>query len=288
MIVPQTAPRKSNPFDALAPDYDKLFTHSVIGRAQRQSVWRRLHTAFRPGSRVLEINCGTGVDAVFLAKLRVRVLAVDSSEGMIAVTQARVSEAGLQEWVSARSLAIEALGQLSKEGPFDGVLSNFGGLNCVDHLESVAKDLACLVKPGSPALLCLMGRWCVWEMSYYLSRGQSAKAFRRVRGSVKSVSFNARLRVYCPGMRQLANAFAPYFRVRAAEAIGLFIPPSYLETWIAQHPRFLRLATALDARVSHWPGLRHLGDHYLVEMERTSSSPPKDWEDRKSEGATKN
>jgi ubiquinone/menaquinone biosynthesis C-methylase UbiE len=276
MIAPQTALRKPSPFDALAPDYDKLFTHSVIGRAQRQSVWRRLRTTFKPGSRVLEINCGTGVDAAFLAKLGVRVLAVDSSEGMITVTQTRIAQACLQEWVSTRQLAIEALSRLQKEGPFDGVLSNFGGLNCVEHIEPVAKDLARLVKPGSRALLCLMGRWCAWEMAYYLSRGQSAKAFRRVRGSAKSLSFNAQLRVCYPGIRQLARAFTPYFRVRAAEAIGLFVPPSYLETWIARHPRFLRLATALDTRVSQWPGLRHLGDHYLVEMERTSTSLPQD------------
>ena len=54
-------------FDSLAAKYDDLFTRSVIGRAQRGAVWEALVDRFEPGAHILELNCGTGEDAVYLA-----------------------------------------------------------------------------------------------------------------------------------------------------------------------------------------------------------------------------
>ncbi len=287
MTISAARQPKSSSFDLLAPTYDRLFTYSLIGRVQRQAVWNKLKAVFKPGSRILETNCGTGVDAAYLAKLGMRVLATDSSARMITVTQQRIEQNSLQEWVSTRQLAIQEVAELRSEAPFDGLLSNFGGFNCVPNLGATARDLAGLLKPASPAILCLMGPWCTWEIAYYLTRLQVAKAFRRMRrGGVcarlgdcqtsaaepvsRSVlhAENQQVHVYYPSVAQLGRSFAPHFRVRSSQAIGLIVPPSYLEPWVAQHPRFLNLATALDGHLSHRPGLRNLGDHYLVEMEK--------------------
>src|SRR5262245_32112344 len=126
--MPSAAEPRSSPFDVLAPVYDDLFTNSKIGRAQRQEVWSKLERVFQPGNKILEINCGTGVDAVYLARMGVRVLALDSSAGMIAATERRLDKESMHEFVTCRQLAIEDLGQLNGVGLFDGVLSNFGGL----------------------------------------------------------------------------------------------------------------------------------------------------------------
>ncbi len=75
----------------MADTYDATFTESSIGRAQRNVVWSALKRAFRPGDRVLELNCGTGEDALFLAKLGVSVLACDASARMIEVAERRKS-----------------------------------------------------------------------------------------------------------------------------------------------------------------------------------------------------
>jgi ubiquinone/menaquinone biosynthesis C-methylase UbiE len=57
------------PFDAVAARYDETFTFSRIGQAQRAAVWRELAKTFQAGDRTLEIGCGTGVDACFLAEI---------------------------------------------------------------------------------------------------------------------------------------------------------------------------------------------------------------------------
>jgi ubiquinone/menaquinone biosynthesis C-methylase UbiE len=288
--MPSVTQSKFNPFDVLAPAYDDLFTNSQIGRAQRQAVWSRLQKVFKPGDRILEINCGTGVDAVFLARMGVRVLALDSSAGMVATTQRRVETEAVDRLVSTRQLAIEELEQLKGRFCFDGALSNFGGLNCVSDLQQFGRNLAQLLRPGARAVLCLMGRWCFWEFSYYLNRFQPGKAFRRMRKGGAVVELRtprlsdpwtgtastglarreaSQLRIQYPTVSGLSRVLAPHFIRRSCRAVGLLVPPSYLEPWISRHPDFLKTAAHLDARISHWPGLRHLGDHYLLEMERT-------------------
>jgi ubiquinone/menaquinone biosynthesis C-methylase UbiE len=58
--VTQTNPA---PFDRIANVYDDIFSNSRIGLVQRKAVWAELDRNFRPGESILEINCGTGVDA---------------------------------------------------------------------------------------------------------------------------------------------------------------------------------------------------------------------------------
>jgi SAM-dependent methyltransferase len=70
-------------FDRQAETYDR-FADGVIGRTLRARVHERLLDRFRAGHRVLELNCGTGVDAVRLAQHGVRVVATDVSAGMLA------------------------------------------------------------------------------------------------------------------------------------------------------------------------------------------------------------
>ena len=61
------------PFDAIAEAYDDVFSNSAIGRAQRRAVWSEMDREFHAGQSVLEINCGTGIDALHLAQRGVSV-----------------------------------------------------------------------------------------------------------------------------------------------------------------------------------------------------------------------
>jgi hypothetical protein len=50
--------------------------------------------------------------------------------------------------------------------------------------------------------------------------------------------------------------------------VGAFIPPSYVEAWIARHPALLAHLNARERRWEAVPGLASLADHYLLELER--------------------
>src|SRR5580704_15872514 len=116
------------PFDAVAERYDESFTISKIGQAQRASVWKELEKTFHPGDRALELGCGTGVDACFLAQRGVTVCACDASPEMIEVAERRTRELGNMSAasVSLHLLRAEEIASLRERGPFDGAFSNFG------------------------------------------------------------------------------------------------------------------------------------------------------------------
>ncbi len=56
-------------FDAIAEDYDRIFTHSILGNAQRSLIHEYLRCHLHKGQRILDLNCGTGEDAIYLASL---------------------------------------------------------------------------------------------------------------------------------------------------------------------------------------------------------------------------
>src|SRR5579875_2823708 len=179
----------ATPFDSVAESYDTSFTDSFVGKTQRNLVWREMDQIFRPGQRILEINCGTGVDAVHLAQRGVRVVACDASSAMIRVARQRAADTGLGGSIEFHIMATEKIYRLYQASPFDGLLSNFAGLNCVLGLEPVVQSLGHLLKPGADALLCIFGRHCLWELIWNIGRGDFEKAFRRfrtapIRGSI--------------------------------------------------------------------------------------------------------
>ena len=260
------------PFDVLAEGYDQTFTFSKIGLIQRAAVWRELGRTFRPGDRVLEIGCGTGVDACFMDKRGVNVVACDSSPAMLEIAARRVRETRTSS-VDLRLLPAENLSSLRPEAHFDGAFSNFAALNCVDDLNAVAEDLGRLLKPGGTALLCFLGSSCFWEMFWYLLKAKPAKAFRRWRsGSVTAkLAPNASVLVRYYGVHSLARIFAPSFRLCSWKGIGLLVPPSYVESLAKGFPKLLQLAVWADLLLARCPVLRGFSDHVLLKLERVES-----------------
>lgn len=256
-------------FDAVAESYDLLFTDAMTGRAQRKQVWTRLLLAFPPGSRILELNCGTGEDARFLSRHGRSVVACDASAAMLDV--ARNHPEAIHAAVRYLHVANEDLRVLADSGSFHGAFSNFSGLNCVSDLARVARELARLVIEGGRVLLCLWGRVCISEVLWYLVHGQPRKATRRFSGQAMANLEGQTIRVFYPTVREVQRCFSPWFRLRSRRAIGLFVPPSYAEQAIRNQRKLLGRLEWLDSVSAAWPILRSAGDHMLLEFTRCNS-----------------
>jgi SAM-dependent methyltransferase len=239
-------------FDAIAGDYDALWTATPVGMSQRLAVWARVDKLFQPGQFVLDIGCGTGADALHFESRGVNVYGVDSSANMVGLARMR--------GVSAGYISIEELHQIPAR--FDGALSNFGALNCVPALDGVAAALAGKVCSGGYVALCFIGSFCAWETGYYLLRGQIRRAFRRRGFRVPS---SLGIDVFYFSQRAIVAAFRRSFRLVGTYGVGLFVPPSYVKG--LSNRTVARLAS-LDRYCAHWPLLRRLADHRLYIFER--------------------
>ncbi|MDP9012475.1 MAG: class I SAM-dependent methyltransferase [Pseudomonadota bacterium] len=251
-------------FDTMADAYDGQFTRTTIGAMMRRAVWARCAARFASGSRVLEMNCGTGEDALWLVQHGVEVLATDVSPAMLRVAEKKLSTSKGTARARFQRLAWEELDTFD-EGPFDGVLSNFGGLNCVSDLRGSARALARKLRPGAVAIVCLMGPAVPWEWVWFLAQGNLMAAFRRLRR--KGARWSG-IAVQYPSITKSRRAFAPEFRPLRVSAIGALLPPPYTETQMVRYPRILAALDRIERRFETlWP-LPALADHYLLELER--------------------
>lgn len=253
------------PFEALAADYDRGFTDTPLGTCLRRAVWRRLDARFAAGDRVFELACGTGEDALHLARRGVHVLATDGAEAMVAAARRKIAAAGLAAAVEVRRLAVEDLANEPAAPLYDGALANFGGLNCVADLPAVARALAPRLRPGAAVLLCLMGPLAPWEWLWLLRRGRPGEVFRRLRGG--GVAWRG-LTVRYPSIGRLRRAFAADFRLLRVSAVGALLPATCFAAWAARHPRLLASLDRLERGLERVPPLPWLADHYLAELQR--------------------
>jgi ubiquinone/menaquinone biosynthesis C-methylase UbiE len=254
------------PFDSIAPIYDRIFTDSEIGKVQRAQVTSAMNRRFKSGSRVLELNCGTGEDAIQMGRRGVEVSAYDASPAMIEVASRKLRADSSAAKASFGILRNEDLGLL--EGSFDGVLSNFAGMNCCGDWPAIAEELARLVRPGGHVLLCIMGRACLWEMLYFVLRGEPGKAFRRAsRNHVARIGSNP-VDLHYLSVNEAEQAFSAGFSLGGWRGIGVFVPPSYCEPLFKTHNQLLSLLALFDSWLGRVPGVRCFGDHVLLDFVR--------------------
>jgi hypothetical protein len=62
-------------------------------------------------------------------------------------------------------------------------------------------------------------------------------------------------------------AAAGFARVRL-RALGLLVPPPYTEAFARRHPHLIRLLQGTEDLVASWPGIRQMGDHFLIVLRK--------------------
>jgi ubiquinone/menaquinone biosynthesis C-methylase UbiE len=256
-------------FDSVAPDYDGARGNNALIQEMRTEMWRWLDATFTSPSRLIDLGCGTGLDAVRMAQRGHFITATDWSPLMVERTRERAA----QQAVSARVQTIAVGGQqlqlLDGAGGYDGVYSNLGPLNCVPDLFEVSRQCARLLRPGGRLVFTVVGRICPWEIVHYLLHGKWARATVRFARGVVPVHMNRHTiwtRYYGP--RECHRAFRAEFTLEGYRGLCLFAPPPYLGWVRDRYPRWYRALWRLDRHTAGWPLMRAMGDHFLILMKR--------------------
>ena len=100
-----------NAFGKQAPVFDQLYGSDSIVQYKRKRVRDHVEQWIKPGSYMLELNAGTGEDAVYFAKQGHRIHATDISTGMLGILSGKIAEQGLPQRIwCASDFGIRTIG----------------------------------------------------------------------------------------------------------------------------------------------------------------------------------
>ncbi|HXQ36689.1 MAG TPA: methyltransferase domain-containing protein [Anaerolineales bacterium] len=256
-------------FDSVAEDYDgTLGNNALVQRIRARTLDAVMHK-IPPGCKLLDLGCGTGLDAAYLAQAGYFVTAIDWSAEMVRRTKERIANAHLQNKAEVNHLGFHQLDEF-QSGAFDGVYSNLGALNCAIRIEDVAVSLSKILKAEGKLIVSVIGRICPWEWIYYSLKAQWRRANLRFQRGLVPVPLNGRTvwtRYYLPHEFQKVFENAG-FQLVSVRALGLFVPPPYMIRFAESHTSMMEMLQGLDDRIGHWPILRNGGDHFLIVMQK--------------------
>lgn len=252
-------------FDIAAKNYDATFTNSVIGKAQRHLVYHHFSEILKTNTpkTILEINCGTGEDALWLAKQKFQVVATDISKEMIAIAKSKNTFENC-------TFEVEDATSISEKYQVDLLFSNFGGLNCLTpiELERFFKTISKNLTSNGRLVLIIMPKNTLWEQLYFLFKANISNAFRRKKGiaTANVDGENVPTNYYNP--KEIVHLSKTDFDLKALKPIGFFIPPSYMEPFFKNKPKLFSCFNWLEDRITHLSFLSKYADHYLICLQK--------------------
>jgi SAM-dependent methyltransferase len=257
-------------FDTVARTYDRSNAQNPLLCEMRRRLVETVRYRLPAGSTLLDLGCGPGPDAEYFAHKGYRVVAVDWSPEMVREATERLRAAGLKTRTEVRCLGIHELDQLAG-GTFDAVYSNLGPLNCVPDLPEAARLIAKRLRRGGVFAASVIGKVCPWELALYGLRGDWKRAGVRFSRDFAPVPLNGGTvwtRYYAPYEFERVFAAAGLTRV-SLRALGLLLPPPYLEAFAARHTAWINFLQAAEDRMAGWPLIRQWGDHFLIVMTKS-------------------
>jgi SAM-dependent methyltransferase len=268
-VMDQTLLDTQRAFDGVASAYDRSNADNPTLCGMRRRTLAAVAAHVPAGGRIIDLGCGPGADDEALARAGYRVAAIDWSSAMVEETRKRIARAGLQDRVDVHHLGIHQLDSLPPSS-FDAACSNFGPLNCVPSLPDAARLIGDRVRPGGVFVASVIGRICPWELALYGWRRDWTRLRVRFARRLVPVPLDGRTvwtSYYTPGEFERPFVGAGFTRV-SLRALGLFVPPPYMDRFAARHRSLVARLQGLEDRVGAWPGLRTWGDHFLMVLRK--------------------
>ena len=211
---------------------------------------------------MLEINCGTGADALWLAKKAATVLATDISQGMIDVAKNKT----YTNAVDFRQLPAQNISALAPNR-YNIIFSNFGGLNCLNNEELQKFKNGCeqVQKSSDQLAFVIMGTNCKWETFFFRYKNDRIKASRRRnKDGVEAIINGNPFKTYYYSPDDMKLLFKENYNYISAKPVGLFVPPSYLESYFIKRKGLFGFLKLLDKLFGNFAFLSNYADHYLI------------------------
>jgi ubiquinone/menaquinone biosynthesis C-methylase UbiE len=270
-VVSDNETNAADAFSGQSAIFDDQYSNDTIIQYKRERVRSHVLQYLPENSHILELNSGTGEDAIFFAGKGHRVHATDVSKGMQERLMEKVRGKGLDNRITNELCSYTALDQLKNEGPFDLIFSNFAGLNCTDELEKVLKSLSTLLKTNGMVTLVVLPKFCLWE-TLLLFKGKLKTAFRRFFSSSGQTAHveGHFFKCWYHNPSFIIKRLKGEFDVLGIEGLCTIVPPSYIEGFAEKHPSTYTFLKKWESRLkSRWPW-KFIGDYYIISFRKNS------------------
>ena len=256
-------------FTAQSNKFDEIYSGNKIIEYKRKRVRAHLKKFINPGDFILELNSGTGEDAIWLAQQNCKVHATDISTGMLEILQKKIKNEGLEKLITQEICSFTALEDLQQKGTYDMVYSNFAGLNCTRDLDKVLTSFSVLLKPGGIVTLVILPKFCLLEF-LLIFKGKFKTATRRLFSkngrSARVEGHRFKCWYYNPSF--IIKYLKKDFKLLSIEGLCTFVPPSYIENFAEKHPSAYQFLKAKENKWKEkWPW-KYVGDYYIISLQK--------------------
>ena len=269
----ESLPIKSNAvqraFSKQAEHYDEDDISNQILIDWRKQVYENVNRYIKPGSYILELNAGTGIDALHFVQSGHSVHATDCAQGMIAKINQKIFQFDLLGRFTSQQCSFETLDQV-KERKFEYVFSNFGGLNCCSDLTKVARHLPALLNKGAYVTLVIMPTVSFWELARVFRAG--GDAFRRLKKNGTLAHLEGEyFKTYYHSLSSIKKSFGENFTLIRSEGLGNISPPPASANFFMRYPKTASFLKKIDHVVKNIFPFNRWGDHIIVTFQFTGN-----------------
>lgn len=249
--------------------FDEIYSANLIIQYKRQRVREHLQHFLEPNSKILELNAGTGDDAIWFAEQGHAIHATDISKGMQEKLAEKVREYKLGKQVTNELCSFTELQTLVSKGPYDLIFSNFAGLNCTGELDRVVRSFSPLLKPNGIVTLVILPGFCLWE-TLLIFKGKFKTAFRRFfsKKGVKAHIEGEYFTCWYYNPSYVIKIMKDSYETLSIEGLCTLVPPSYLENFPTKRQSLFKwLQQKEDKWKGKWPW-RSIGDYYIISFRK--------------------
>jgi len=249
--------------DEIAEKYDSILSKNRFSEVLRPVFQNILMQNIHHGDYILDLGCGTGEDAIFLAQKGVNVTGVDISPKMIEIAGKKADtkdfNKNLQFFCDDMEIFIS-----ENTNKFDAIISNFNAVNYIRDLNSFSAHVSTALNKDGKLIFTVLNKISASEVFYNFVRLNLKRSWKAIFNRKELLLTD--LNIFFPGL--FSNFFKNHFYIKRITGIGIFIPPHNLTGMYDKLSFVLPLLLRLEKLTASVFPFYCLSDHYIIEMQK--------------------
>jgi SAM-dependent methyltransferase len=258
-------------FDSASEEYDYTIRHNYINTWIRKRSIRELVRLTKQSDVLLEIGCGTGTEAIQIAKHVTGIVATDLSTRMLHILKRKVSAKKLDHKIVALKLRASEISEVADHLPNGKVRIAYsfnGALNCEPEIRKIPEHLSKIIDEGGYFLCSIRNTLCLPEILSHSIVFQFDKMAARKEQPIMVSVGGIDIPSYYYSTREFVEFFRPYFRIKKIVGLPAFLPPAYLNDYFVRSGSLGSSLEKLELVLGNRFPFNRLGDQTLFVFQK--------------------